>query len=781
MSKRPIVIITVCFIIGIIMGLYLKINTVLFVFLCLIVLYVLFIFFSKYFKSGVKFSKFFLLLCIIIIFVSYVWTLIKETKFKTLCFETTEIQSFQGIVVDVQKQSDYFDNYIIEIQSINGDYKYKNIKVFLMVKNKDGSDTLEYGDLIDGYGCFEKPEVRRNYKGFDYSQYLKTKNVYMICKSDYMAINIRKRNCIFVGKMWITNLRNKLNSNLQKILDKDCASVACSILLGDSSSIDDAQRQCFSDASLLHILAISGMHVSYVVMFWTFSLKKCDTRKRKIFLIIFLIFFMNLTGCSPSVERAVLMSCIAISSKLFYRKSDTINNIALSCLIILISNLYNILNLGFQLSFLGTLGIVLFNDKILGYVDGFIKNKFLKKVCLIVVMGISANIMIVPILINTYNTISFTFIVSTILVTPILFIMIIVGYLTLLVSLVSLKFASIIAVPFSIVINIFNYIAKFSSNILFLKFVISTPSLIEFILYYLIVFCIFFKKRFIIKIVIICTILCVVSTVCNNKAKGITVYFIDVGQGDSCLIKTESNKTVLIDGGGSETGNYDIGKNVLVPYLLDRKITKIDYIFVSHFDSDHVQGLFSVMENLKVKNAVISKQGEVSDNYKYFLKLVNEKKINVIMVKAGDRIQIDKSAYFDILWPQTELINANVLNNNSIVCKLHYKNVSILFTGDIEKISEEKISSFYKNSLKSTVLKVAHHGSKSSSIQEFIDCVQPQIALIGVGEGNKFGHPNSDVIERLKSAGCVIYRTDRCGEIQLDISNRGRIRVKKIL
>lgn len=756
MGKRPIVIITVCFIIGIIMGLYLKINTAFFVFLCIIVLYVLFIFFSKYFKSDAKLSKYSFLLCIIIILVSHIWIQIKETRFKTLCFETTENYSFQGVIVDVQKQSDYYDNYIIEIQSINGDYKYKNINVILKVKNKDCSNTLEYGDLIDGYGCFEKPEGKRNYKGFDYSQYLKTKNVYMICKSDYMSINISKKNFNFVGKMWITNLRNKFNTNLRKILDKDCAGVACSILLGDSSSIDDEQRQCFSDASLLHILAISGMHVSYVVMFLTFSLKKCDTRKRKIFLIIFLVFFMNLTGCSPSVVRAVIMSCIAISSKLFYRKSDTINNIALSCLVILISNPYNILNLGFQLSFLGTLGIVLFNDKISSYIDGFIKNKFLKKVSSILVMGISANMMILPILINTYNTISFTFIVSTILVTPILFIMIILGYLTLLISLVSLKLASIIAFPFSIVISLFNLIAKFSSNILFLKFVIGTPNLVEFILYYFIVFYIFFffKKSHIkiaSKLVIFCTIFCFVFTVCSNRAKGITVYFIDVGQGDSCLIKTESNKTVLIDGGGSEGSNYDVGKNVLVPYLLDRKITKIDYIFISHFDSDHVQGLFSVMENLKVKNTVISKQGEVSDNYKYFLILVKVKKINVIIVKAGDRVQIDNSTYFDILWPQGELINANVLNNNSIVCKLHYKNVSILFTGDIEKISEEKISSFYKNSLKSTVLKVAHHGSKSSSIQEFIDCVRPQIALIGVGEGNKFGHPNSDVIERFEN------------------------------
>lgn len=119
----------------------------------------------------------------------------------------------------------------------------------------------------------------------------------------------------------------------------------------------------------------------------------------------------------------------------------------------------------------------------------------------------------------------------------------------------------------------------------------------------------------------------------------------------------------------------------------------------------------------------------------------------------GDRLKIDKLTYIDILWPDENLIHENVLNNNSIVCALNYKNVSVLFTGDIEKIAEEKIVKKYggTDKLNSTILKVAHHGSKSSSIQPFLEMVQPKIALIGVGEKNRFGHPNSNVIERLEN------------------------------
>ena len=266
-----------------------------------------------------------------------------------------------------------------------------------------------------------------------------------------------------------------------------------------------------------------------------------------------------------------------------------------------------------------------------------------------------------------------------------------------------------------------------------------------------------------------------IFTLISIYPKDLKIYFIDVGQGDSCLIVTPKGKTVLIDGGGSET--YDVGENTLIPYLLSRKITMLDYVICSHFDTDHIGGILSVMEELKVKNAVISKQGENSENYKKFKKIAKDKKINVVIVSKGDRLNIEKGMYFDILWPREELIQENILNNNSIVAKLNYNNFSMLFTGDIEEIAEKEIVSIYKgtNALKSTILKVGHHGSKTSSTQEFLNAVKPKIALIGVGENNTFGHPSNSVIERLESSGTKIYRTDQMGEVIFNINNKGNI------
>lgn len=162
------------------------------------------------------------------------------------------------------------------------------------------------------------------------------------------------------------------------------------------------------------------------------------------------------------------------------------------------------------------------------------------------------------------------------------------------------------------------------------------------------------------------------------------------------------------------------------------------------------------MEELKVDTVIICKQGKSSENYEQFLNIAKNKNINVVIVKKENRIKLDKCTYIDILWPKDEQIQENILNNNSIVTKLVCNNFKMLFTGDIEAIAEEEIVKEYNNTdiLNSDILKVAHHGSKGSSTQEFLNKVKPKIALIGVGENNTFGHPNEGVIERLKDLRC---------------------------
>lgn len=195
-------------------------------------------------------------------------------------------------------------------------------------------------------------------------------------------------------------------------------------------------------------------------------------------------------------------------------------------------------------------------------------------------------------------------------------------------------------------------------------------------------------------------------------------------------------------------------------------------------------GLLYIMQEIKVNNIIIGKQYKSSENYEEFIKIVKEKKINVKIVEGGEKVSIEDNLYFDIIWPFSDnMISDNSINNNSLVCKLNYKNYSMLFTGDIEAIAEKAILKKYSKSLnilKSDILKVAHHGSKTSSITEFIEKIKPKYAIIGVGEDNKFGHPSDSTIQNLEKANIRIYRTDKMGEIEMK-TNGKEIKINEFL
>ncbi len=190
------------------------------------------------------------------------------------------------------------------------------------------------------------------------------------------------------------------------------------------------------------------------------------------------------------------------------------------------------------------------------------------------------------------------------------------------------------------------------------------------------------------------------------------------------------------------------------------------------------------MQEIKVNNIIIGKQYKSSENYEEFIKIVKEKKINVKIVEGGEKVSIEDNLYFDIIWPFSDnMISDNSINNNSLVCKLNYKKYSMLFTGDIEAIAEKAILKKYSknlNILKSDILKVAHHGSKTSSITEFIEKIKPKYAIIGVGEDNKFGHPSDSTIQNLEKANIRIYRTDKMGEIEIK-TNGKEIKINEFL
>ena len=404
-------------------------------------------------------------------------------------------------------------------------------------------------------------------------------------------------------------------------------------------------------------------------------------------------------------------------------------------------------------------------------------------------------IMLFPILIHSFHQISFAFVFSTIVTTPILTILLFFGMFTFFFWKIQIPIAIFLTKPIHFFCAVFEKIAEGIAHIPGITAFCITPKPYWIFLYYLFLFgYILLKKqkrkrvkevqKRIGKKILLCILaLNLVLEVGTIVTRKFTIHFLDVGQGDACLIQTRAGKTLLIDGGGNAKEEYDPGKQVLLPFLAEHQIGRLDCLFVSHADLDHIGGTIAVLEKIPVKKIILGKQFEENANLEKLLQLAKRRKITVEIVEEGMEIKVEKDVSLSVIWPSREnRITENGVNNNSLVFRLSYSNFSMLFTGDIEKIAEEKIlEQVDKNRLKADVLKVGHHGSKTSSISEWVEAVKPKIALIGVGENNRFGHPNGEVVERLEKSGAKVYRTDEDGEIFLQIDRRGRIRAKKWL
>ncbi len=690
-----------------------------------------------------------------------------------------------GKIVSNKQEKEYKNCYkikVLKVQDLNKDVKNTYLNLFI-----DKKINLEYGDIIKCKGDLEKGKEARNYRGFDYNSYLKTQKIYGIFNSKKVEFISKDIDIFYIAN----NISNKIEEKIDLLLNETEANLCKGLILGKTQEIEESIKENFRIVNISHILAISGLHVTYIVMLITIISQRIIGKKYgTIFVIVVLIFYMFLVGFTPSIVRACIMGILVNLAFLVHRKNNFWNSLALSLLLILINNPYSILNIGLQLSYLATIGIVSFSRKIRKKIDNF---KFLKNNLVIrknnkiqtlvnkikenLSVMFSAQILILPIMIYNFNIIGTYFIISNLLVSVIIGTTIFLSILLVTSSFIFFPISKIFSHILTILLQLLIIISNIS-KLPFSKIYIPTPSILSIILYYVMIYVLNFldnvyskesdsyyrirnliaifkyrirKNRPRVKKVIIATF--VLMIIMNILPKNLKVHFIDVGQGDSTFIVTPHNKTILIDGGGSLNKNFDVGEKTLVPYILDRGYTKIDYIFVSHFDFDHVGGILTVLQELKVGKVIIGEQFENSENYEKMIKIARKKKIEIIQVDKENDIVIDE-VKFNIIWPDKEnIIKENSLNNNSLVMKMIYKNFSMLFTGDIEEIAERNILDIYKDNsdiLKSDVLKTAHHGSKTSSINEFLNLVKPKIALIGVGKTNTFGHPNIEVLERLE-------------------------------
>lgn len=814
--RRPLVIISIAYVTGIIIGVYLK-NSISFILAVNLMLTLILIInkIVRFIKTKNIYENIILLILITLI-AAEMNTVLYINKYENINDNLNERTiSAEAIICGDIKETEYSYTVNARIKKINtsknhnNDKKYNNIKIILIVKkNKKDNESnsklmkkLEFGTQIKLAGECTAPEGQRNFKGYSYKEYLMTKEIYGTVKIENSndVETIKKNQSNFFEKM-INKLSNLLKRKVEILLPENSASLLKGILLGDCTDISSDVKENFKECNLSHMLAVSGAHLSYLIIGINIILSKKIFGKRasKIITIFGIIIFMNITNMSPSIERAGISSIICIIASLIHRKPDSINAVAIAVLCTVIKNPFSILNIGMQLSYAGTLSLLMFangreKNNSREIIENSEKGKNIKKYLVeSIKVTLCANILIMPLTIYKFNTISLNFILANLVAGPLLGLSLILGLIMLVTSFISLNIAKFISFILNIILIIFMKSTKLISQIPYSNITVITPYLISIVIIYTITFLGYYiakspelrkklkvNKKLIIKtiaIVLSITII-IVATLNVLEEKKLKLYFVDVGQGDCTYLKTPSKKNILIDGGGNrDKEKYDVGKKVLLPYLLDRRVKKLDYIIVSHFDADHAQGLEAVIQNIKVKNIIVCKQASDSALYKEIIKLCKKKNVNIITVKRGQTIKIDKYVHFEILHPGDIMLDDGKggLNANAIVAKMYCaiknKTTTIMFTGDIEEKAEEELVKIYGDKLKADILKVAHHGSKTSSTAGFLKCVSPKIALIGVGKDNTFGHPNSGVLSRLEDINAKIYRTDKLGEITVTIS-----------
>lgn len=576
--------------------------------------------------------------------------------------------------------------------------------------------------------------------------------------------------------------RAKFNSVLEQILPPKEASLLGSILLGTTvSPIDDQTKNNYRRAGIIHLLVASGTQVSILIGVCLALLRFCRLPNLPAIIVttLFNIMLVIVTGGGASILRAAIMGEVMLIGLLFERQGEIFTTLSISALVLLIFDPQTLFDLGFQLSFIATWALV------------YISPVFEKNMPQLLAVTLAPLLATTPIVAYNFSQVSPGGIISNLLVIPWVEFLTIFGFLTTVIGFFFLPLAQLLGNTLWLMLVILEKIVDLVPNLPGACFYVAAPSFVIIAGYYggLIVLIeklkqeekIRFTKK---RLAFVCLI--IFSLFVWDRAvsaaplgdKQLTVTFIDVGQGDSALIETPGGKKILIDGGGidgrktmdegQETQDA-IGEKVLVPFLHRKGINHLDLVILTHPHADHLGGLIPVLKEIPVAEVLDSGQTYNSQAYRRFKELVAANKIKFSIAEAGQMIKYEDNLtgyIFNPILPFLQGTNSDP-NSNSIVMRLVYGDVSFLFTGDMEQEGEGRVLQSSVTGLRSTVLKVGHHGSRTATSDEFLKAVSPRFAVISCGAHNRYHHPHQITLDKLLAAGVKIYRTDLNGAIEM--------------
>ena len=568
---------------------------------------------------------------------------------------------------------------------------------------------------------------------FNYQEYLYYNNIFYIMSAKTINKISNNTNIIY-------DIREKISLRIDNISKSN--EYIKIFILGDNTLLDDSINESYRQNGISHLFSISGMHISLFASVILYILKRISYNNYYNYgiVILFLITYTLLVGSSASVIRSLIMYILFSINKLFNLKIKKIDIMLIVLIIMLIINPYYLYHTSFQYSYLISFTLVLFSYKLKPIKNNIQKSLYISFISFLISF---------PICIYNFYQINILSILLNLVVIPL------VNFFIFPLSLISF-----IIPQFSYILSIFTNILQsismflYNNNIGIITF--SKPSILMIIIYYISIYAFIYNKKIILIFIII-----PFHKFFNYFNQYIQITTLDVGQGDSLLIQYPYNQgNILLDTGGLTNSNYSIIKNKTIPYLKSIGITKLDYLIITHGDYDHMGEAINLVENFKVEK-VIFNCGEFNELEQELTKVLNKNKIPYYSCIKELNID-DNKLYF--------LNNKDYgnENDNSSVIYTELNNHKFLFMGDAGVEVEEDLIEKY-NLKEIDVLKVGHHGSKTSSSKEFIDEINPKHSIISVGKNNRYGHPNKDVLNNLENS--KIYRTDQDGSIMFKIKN----------
>lgn len=708
----------------------------------------------------------------------------------------------QGKIYKIENTAFGTNIYLKGVEVENGE---KSVSVKRIFVNTEKIPNVKIGNIIKVRGKLRQFEEAANKGNFDSKKYYLSLGFYgkieagtiEIINSDYSGI----RQGLYELRMEIIERLEKLCSDNKGIFSiiNNKNGIIGAIILGDKTDLDSDIKELYSVSGIAHILAISGLHISFIGMAIYRLLRR---RFRFLFSaavsIPVVLSFGIMSGFGISTIRAIIMFILKIIGEVLGRKYDAITAISLAGLVLLVQNPFVVCNSGFQMSFGAIIAIVL----ILPIVEEILNtdNKIIK----VLSANFTISLVMNPILAwNYYELPTFSFLLN-IVVVPLMSVVIVSSIVGIFCSCIMFGFGKIVIFPGCGILELYTFLCNIINKSSVASIVVGQPKVTIIIVYYAILLVVLFglknirtkytraeKERNIIKketglvlekkakkerrikgqnvklrlacIVGFLLLNCLIYYIPNP---GFYITFINVGQGDGILIHGDNGTKVMVDGGS--TSEKQVAKNCIVPYLKAEGIGTIDYSIITHTDKDHISGILEILENnnsnrIRIKNLVMPDINMKDDTYNELIEKAKLKKINVLYIKKGDTLSLGKTK-IKCIYPETTT-TASDKNDYCTVLSVKNKTSKILLTGDISKEIEEKIKDDIEENY--TVLKVAHHGSNYSSSEKFLKKVNPKYSIISVGKNNSYGHPGNETMERLRKQGGVIYRTDEKGGITI--------------